>query len=73
MLLLLSMCNPHTAAAFHRSVPKILTTKASPWYSYLTAVYGTAPILPFKLGELSLFYHYDDDARARRREHRRVK
>ena len=43
-----------------RQRPDRVTSPASPWYGYLTAVYGRPPTLPFALDRLNFFYHHDD-------------
>jgi hypothetical protein len=51
-----SLCNNHSAVAFHLRLP-IVQDKASPWHAYLDYVYSAAtPPLPFDMASLELFY-----------------
>lgn len=55
------MCTRGEASAFLQRMPRFVTTRASPWFSYLVAVYGTAELpLPFDLHGLRLLYQNDE-------------
>ena len=52
-------CDRHQIYAFAKGIPRMIHSRDSPWYAYLTAVYGGPPRLPVELSELNFFYHRD--------------
>lgn len=50
-------CSKAGAEAFLRQLPAFVRDRASPWFGYLRAVYGTDVPLPFSLSKLRFFYH----------------
>ena len=61
-----STCSPKTTRDFLQSIPASVTSRSSPWYHYLRAVYASDVPLPFRLTDLRYVYHHDD---AWRRKH----
>ena len=55
-----STCNPITTREFLRSIPDSVTSRESPWYAYLRAVYGGDEVpLPYDLTRLRYIHHHD--------------
>jgi len=54
-----STCTRQSTATFLAGIPDSIESRASPWHSYLTVVYGRPPRLPFNLSSLNFFYHAD--------------
>lgn len=50
-----SLCHPRDVERFYRRLG-VVQNVTSPWHAYLRVVYGGAPLLPFELGQLSMWY-----------------
>ena len=59
------MCDERSALAFLHSIPTYVSSASSPWISYLQAVYAGLVQLPFRLADLTFFYHHDAEWRQR--------
>lgn len=55
----------HLDHLLYRLMPTVVSSRDSPWYQYLLAIYGDALPLPFNMTRLRMLYHADDLWRTR--------